>query len=88
MKKLKDKTDLQSIPGIGPSMKKDLVDLGIDLVPDLKGKNPEKLYNDLCKIRNTHIDRCVLYVFRCAVYYAENEIRDPELIKWWNWKDR
>jgi hypothetical protein len=30
----------------------------------------------------------VLYVFRCAVYYASHEVHDPELLKWWNWKDR
>jgi hypothetical protein len=30
----------------------------------------------------------VLYVFRCAVYFANNSTHDPELLKWWNWKDR
>ena len=33
-------------------------------------------------------DRCVLYVFRCAVYYAEHEERDAEKCKWWYWKDK
>jgi hypothetical protein len=33
------------------------------------------------------IDPCVLYVFRCAVYYASHEVHDPDLLKWWNWKD-
>ena len=28
----------------------------------------------------------MLYVFRCALYYASNDIHDPELLKWWNWK--
>jgi predicted RecB family nuclease len=88
MKKSKDKTDLQIIPGIGPNMKKDLLDIGIKSVPDLKGKNPEILYRNLCKKRNAHIDRCVLYVFKCAVYFAENKSHDPELLKWWNWKDK
>lgn len=27
------------------------------------------------------------YVFRCAKYYAVNSEHDPELLKWWNWKD-
>ncbi len=45
------------------------------------------MYRDLCGIRGAHIDRCVLYVFRCAVYYAGAEKHDPELLKWWNWKD-
>jgi hypothetical protein len=34
------------------------------------------------------VDRCLLYVFRCAVYFAEHTRHDPELLKWWNWKDR
>ncbi|WP_334292712.1 helix-hairpin-helix domain-containing protein [Parasporobacterium paucivorans] len=29
----------------------------------------------------------MLYVFRCAVYYANEEAHDPEKLKWWNWKD-
>jgi hypothetical protein len=34
-----------------------------------------------------HVDRCALYVFRCAVYFASEAKPDPELLKWWNWKD-
>jgi Pathogenicity locus len=30
----------------------------------------------------------MLYIFRSAVYYASNDSHDPELLKWWNWKDR
>jgi hypothetical protein len=30
----------------------------------------------------------MLYVFRCAVYFATEEFHDPELLKWWTWKDR
>ncbi len=26
-------------------------------------------------------------MFRCAVYFASSEKHDPELLKWWNWKD-
>jgi hypothetical protein len=29
----------------------------------------------------------VLYTFRCAVYFASNERHDPELLRWWAWKD-
>ncbi|WP_334307362.1 hypothetical protein [Anaerotignum lactatifermentans] len=28
-----------------------------------------------------------MYVWRLAVYYAENEEKDPEKLKWWYWKD-
>ena len=62
--------NLQVISGVGPSIAKDLWGLGIKKVSDLKGHDPERLYRRLCKLEGHHVDRCVLYVFRCAVYYA------------------
>ncbi len=78
---------LETIPGVGKSIAGDLRDLGIMQVSDLKRKDPLKLYNDLSTRRGKRQDPCVLYVFRCAVYYAEKEIHEPELLKWWNWKE-
>ena len=78
---------LQRIPGIGPSLSRDLVDLGIKRVSDLRGRNPERLYERLCAVRGQRQDRCVLYVFRCAVYFASEKRHDPERLKWWHWKD-
>ena len=80
--------DLQTIPGIGPSMAQDLKDLGYSMVRNLRNEDPEKMYQALIKQRGVYQDRCVLYVFRCAVYFADTETHDPELLKWWNWKDR
>ena len=79
--------DLQRIPGVGPSIARDLRDLGYRRVPDLAGGLPERMYEDLCALRGKHVDRCVLYVFRCATYFASHRSHDPELLKWWNWKD-
>ncbi len=79
---------LLTIPGVGKSIAHDLHLLGIHRVSDLVGQNPETLYNDLCSEYQKRLDRCILYVFRCAVYFAENEEHDPALLKWWNWKDR
>lgn len=45
------------------------------------------MYLRLCAQEGAHVDRCVLYVFRCAVYYASTDRPDPDLLKWWNWKD-
>ena len=77
---------LTVVPGVGKSIAKDLERIGIRSVDDLKDKDPEKLY----QLSNKHVgktqDRCLLYVFRCAVYFAEGG-RDPEKLKWWNWKD-
>jgi hypothetical protein len=79
--------ELQRIPGIGPSLSRDLVDLGIKHVSDLRGRNPERLYDRLSAVRGQRQDRCVLYVFRCAVYFASRTRPDPERLKWWRWKD-
>ncbi len=79
--------DLQAIPGIGPSLSRDLWKLGFKNVKELKDQDPEKMYSDLERLEGVHVDRCVLYVFRCAVYFASQENHDPELLKWWNWKD-
>jgi hypothetical protein len=81
--------ELTSIPGVGKSIANDLWEIGIRKVADLKGKDPEILFDKSNAVAGTVQDRCVLYVFRCAVYYAETdeELRDKEKLKWWNWKD-
>ena len=79
--------ELQIIPGIGKSLSKDLVDLGYRTADDLKDEDPDRMYQSLMELRGSHIDRCVLYVFRCAVYYASNSVHDQKLLKWWSWKD-
>ena len=80
--------DFQRIPGIGPSMADDLWRLGYRSIADLRGEGPEAMYQRLCELSGAPVDRCVLYVFRCAVYFASNEAHDPELLKWWKWSDQ
>jgi hypothetical protein len=79
--------EFQQIPGVGKIIANDFWNIGLRSVSDLKDKSPEDLYWKLCQYQHAHVDRCMLYVFRCAVYYASNETHDPELLKWWNWKD-
>lgn len=88
MKTTRDKDPLQAIPGVGPSLAEDLRDLGFEKVNDLRAADPEVMYSDLTRIRGVRQDPCVLYVFRCAVYFASTEDPDPELLKWWAWKGR
>jgi hypothetical protein len=82
-------SDLQRIPGVGPSIEQDFLGLGISSVADLVGQDPEALFERLCMERGERIDRCVLYVFRSSIYFAsESERRHEEpLLLWWNWKD-
>ncbi|MBP8084407.1 MAG: pathogenicity locus [Spirochaetes bacterium] len=86
MKKNK-KSGLLIIPSVGKATVRDLNRLGIFKVEDLKNKNPEKLYEELSGFYASKLDRCVLYVFRCAVYFAKETNHDPAKLKWWNWKD-
>ena len=81
------KVGLCRIPGVGPSIASDLRRLGIQEPSGLRGRNPEKLYAELCRLDGRPVDRCVLYEFRCAVYFASETTHDPELLKWWHWKD-
>ena len=79
--------ELQQIPGVGPAIARDLWKLGYRSVSELKHQNPELMYEQLCVLEGIRLDRCLLYVFRCAVYYASNTVHDPELLKWWHWKN-
>jgi hypothetical protein len=79
---------LTEIPGVGKSIANDLNNIGITSVAQLKGNDPQKLYERICAHQGVVIDRCLLYVMRCAVYYASTVNPKPELLKWWNWKDR
>ena len=80
--------NLRSIPGVGPKTAEDLWRLGIRRPSCLKGRNPERLFRRLERLKGQSVDRCVLYVFRCAVYYASRKKPRPELLEWWRWKDR
>ncbi len=82
------KTDLRKIPGVGERTRESLINIGIRCVEDLKDKDPEELYDMDCKVKGFKEDRCQLYLFRMAVYYAENEVRDEQKLKWWYWKDK
>lgn len=80
---------LTIIPGVGKSIANDLWRIGIREVSDLVGKDPEVLYDLSNRFAGTVQDRCLLYVFRCAVYYAETpeDEQEKERLQWWNWKD-
>lgn len=81
--------ELTIIPGVGKSLATDLWNIGITSIADLKGQNPTKLYDLSNAYTGTVQDRCVLYVFKCAVYYADTpkDEHETEKLQWWNWKD-
>lgn len=80
--------ELRQIPGVGVSIANDLINIGITSIDDLKNKDPELLYHQSNKYAGVVQDRCLLYVFKCAVYYASEIKPTKEKLKWWNWKDK
>ena len=90
MTKQQSVKELTIIPGVGESLATDLWNIGITTIADLKEKNPNELYDLSNRFAGTVQDRCVLYVFKCAVYYATTPTgeQESEKLKWWNWKDK
>lgn len=81
------KSELQSIPGVGRNMETHLNGLGYYTLADLRGADPEEMYRRDAALHGGGLDRCVLYVYRLAVAFAEGKITDQDQLKWWNWKD-
>ena len=83
--------DFRRMPGVGEKVAQDLWDLGFRATAELAGADPEDMYARLCGLAGGHVDRCMLYVLRCAAHFAQCEARgqapDPQALKWWNWKD-
>ncbi|HAP00507.1 MAG TPA: pathogenicity locus [Bacteroidetes bacterium] len=79
--------ELQVIPGVGKSIANDLYLLGIRSVSDLKNKSPEVMYDDMTKLTGSQHDICLLYVFRCAVYFSKTKNPEKKKLDWWYWKN-
>ena len=79
---------LTEIPGVGTRIAAVMEALGLRQGSDLRGRDPEELYLKEGLMKGYQEDRCALYVWRAAVYYADHPDRDPEKLKWWYWKDK
>ncbi|MCH9634727.1 MAG: hypothetical protein S4CHLAM7_14860 [Chlamydiae bacterium] len=79
--------DFQRIPGVGKSIAQDFYDLGFTSVSELASQDANELYCRLNTVKGVKTCRCMLYVFRCAIYFASNKNPDPILLNWWMWKD-
>jgi hypothetical protein len=79
---------LGDLVSIGPAMLRDFELLGIASVAQLSRRNPEKLYEKLCRIKGLSQDICCLDVFRAAVTQARNPRLPLEQCQWWYWSRR
>lgn len=68
--KSKLKSELLEIPNVGKATMGDLHRLGITTIAELRNKNPEQLYDDLCKLDGVKYDICCVDVFSAAIEFA------------------
>lgn len=86
--KYKTLKELQKIPSIGKACALDLWNIGIRNTSDLNARNPLQLYNKLNQITGQTHDICMLYTFRCAVYFVTEKTHETQKLNWWYWKDK
>ena len=65
--------ELATVPHIGKKSAEALWNIGVKSLSDLKNRDPEELYLMMQGQPNIAVDRIMLYVLRCAVYYASNK---------------
>jgi len=79
---------LRDLVSIGSAMLCDFELLGVASVAELSRRNPERLYEKLCRIKGQPLDICCLDVFRAAVAQARNLHLPAEQCQWWYWSRR
>lgn len=80
--------NFQKIPGVGKKIAEYFWDIGLRSFDDVRASKPEILYERMCQHMGYPVDRCMLYVFRCAIYFVSEKEHDPRLLQWWAWKDK
>ena len=76
---------LRDLVSIGPAMLKDFELLGISSVAQLRRRSPQRMYNELCRLRGERLDPCCLDVFVAAVAQAKDPQLPIEQRQWWYW---
>lgn len=76
---------LRDLISVGPAFVRDFELLGVRSVAQLSRRNPEKLYEGLCRITGQVQDLCCLDVFRAAVAQARDPLLPIEQRQWWYW---
>ncbi len=76
---------LQDLVSVGRAFAHDFEVLGVTSVAQLAKRNPEKLFERLCRVTGQTQDICCLDVFRAAVAQARNPELPTEQCQWWYW---
>ena len=72
---------LEDLPNIGKAMAGDLRLLGITQPTQLAGRDPYRLYAELCAATGARHDPCVIDAFISAVRFMEGAPPQP----WWHY---
>jgi len=70
---------LTAIPNVGPAIARQLLRLDIRCLEDLRGRDPDELFERLCAMDGRRHDPCLLDTFTAAVAYADGGPARP----WW-----
>lgn len=71
---------LTDLPNVGPAMARDFEALGFHSPDQLKGRDPLRLYRDLCDATGARHDPCVLDVFLSVTRFLGGDAPRP----WWD----
>lgn len=71
---------LTDLPNVGPAMARDFETLGFRSPDQLKGRDPLKLYQALCRATSARHDPCVLDVFLSVTRFLGGDPPKP----WWS----
>jgi len=77
-------TTLESIPNVGPAIAEKLRMLGFRSPTELAGRDPYRMYDDLCEQAGERFDPCLLDVFISAVAFADGKRAKP----WWEFTEQ
>lgn len=71
---------LQALPNVGPAIADDLMRLGITQPDELAERDPDDLYDKLCRLDGRRHDPCLRDVFAAAISFADGAPARP----WWH----
>ena len=76
---------LPDLVSVGPATIKDLAEIGISSVHDLREQRAEDLFERLCAVTKVRHDPCVIDVFRAAIEQAKDPHLALQKCQWWYW---
>ena len=74
---------LKDLTSVGPAMLADFEMLGISTVAELRRRSPQRMYDELCRLKRQRLDPCCLDVFVAAVAQAKDPNLPVEQRQWW-----